>query len=254
VGKPAQTRLIRKLELERFLGKVKPHPSPDVNLEQYTLSESTAARVLYVAYVQGDIVGKLVLDLGCGTGRLALGAAYLGAESVTGVDIDKAAIKIATENADSVGLSDKVNWIEGDIGTVKGKFDTVMQNPPFGVQKRTADRSFLEKALSSADAVYSLHNHPSHDERLSAKLRAGGGQPLQVQPSPFLQRFVEERGGRVEAVYALPLVIPHIFDFHTKAKQEIIIDLYVIRVGNQKPPKVVETIQFSSDDNSLPPH
>jgi predicted RNA methylase len=44
-----------------------------------------------------------------------------------------------------------------------------------------------------------------------------------------MQRFVEECGGFVEAVYALPLTIPHMFDFHTKTKQEIIIDLYVIK-------------------------
>jgi predicted RNA methylase len=104
-----------------------------------------------------------------------------------------------------------------------------VQNPPFGVQKRTADRRFLKKALVLANAVYSLHNHPFTDKRLLSKLRAGGGQPLQVEASPFLESFIEAQGGRVEFVYALPLTIPHMFDFHTKAKHEIVIDLYVIR-------------------------
>jgi putative methylase len=230
MGEPAQTRLIRKLDLERFLSKVKPHPSPNVNLEQYTLSESTAATMLYLAaYTYGDIVGKRVLDLGCGTGRLALAAAFLGAESVAGVDIDRTAVKVAAENSFTVGLKDKVDWIAGDIDAVASKFDTVVQNPPFGVQKRNADRRFIEKALELGNAVYSLHNHPVTDKRLIVQLRSGGGQPLQVEASPFIQRFVEERGGRVEAVYALLLVIPHMFDFHTKAKREIAIDLYVIK-------------------------
>jgi putative methylase len=96
MGEPAQTRLIRKLDLERFLSKVKPHPSPNVDLEQYTLSESTAANMLYLAaYTYDDIVGNRVLDLGCGTGRLALAAAFLGAESIVGVDIDRTAVKVA---------------------------------------------------------------------------------------------------------------------------------------------------------------
>jgi putative methylase len=235
MGKPAQTRLIRKLDLERFLGQVKPHPSPNVNLEQYTLSESTAATMLYLAaYTYGGIVGKRVLDLGCGTGRLALAAAFLGAESVVGVDIDRTAVKVALENSSNVGLNVNVDWVNGDIDAVTGRFDTVIQNPPFGVQKRTADRRFLEKALGLGDAAYSLHNHPVTDKLLVAKLRSCGGQPLQVEASPFIQRFVEERGGRVEAVYALPLVIPHMFDFHTKAKHEIVIDLYVLRANSNR--------------------
>lgn len=230
MGRPAQRRLIRKLELERFLSQVQPHPSPKASLEQYTTSESAAATMLYLAaYTYGDVVGKRVLDLGCGTGRLALAAAFLGADSVVGVDIDKTAVKTALNNARNVGFEGKVDWVEGDIDAVSGKFDTVLQNPPFGVQKRNADRRFIQKALELGDAVYSLHNHPVFDKHLLGKLKANGGQPLRVEASQFMQRFVEEHGGWVEAVYALPLTIPHMFDFHTKTKQEIVIDMYVIK-------------------------
>jgi len=65
MGKPAQERLIRKLDLERFLSEVKPNPSPKANLEQYTITEKVAADILYLAaYANQDIVGKKVLDLG----------------------------------------------------------------------------------------------------------------------------------------------------------------------------------------------
>jgi putative methylase len=230
MGKSAQRRLIRKLDLERFLSKVKPHPSPNVKLEQYTLSESAAATMLYLAAYQfGGIVGKRVVDLGCGTGRLALGAVFLGAESVVGIDIDKTAVKVACENVVNVGYKDRTDWVLGDIDAVMNKCDTVVQNPPFGVQKRNADRRFIEKALHLADIVFSLHNHPVLDRRLLSKLNADGGQPLQVEAIEFMRHFVEERGGKIEAVYALPLILPHMFDFHTKARQEIVIDLYVIK-------------------------
>ena len=229
MGKPAQKRLVRKLDLERFLSQIKPHPSPNVRLEQYTTSESVAATMLYLAaYTYGDIVDKQILDLGCGTGRLALGCAFLGAKSVVGVDIDKLAVKLALENSAKLGFKTKVDWVAGDVNAITGKFDTVLQNPPFGVQKRGADRVFLEKALQVADAVYSLHNHPFTDEPLVRWLRANSGL-LQVEASPFIARFVEAHGGRIEAVYALLLVIPRMFDFHTKTRSEIIIDLYVIR-------------------------
>jgi putative methylase len=229
MGEPAQKRIIRKLDLERFLSKVKPHPSPTASLEQYTTSESVAATMLYLAaYTYGDIIGKSVLDLGCGTGRLSLAAAFLGAKSVVGIDIDETAVKTAAENAAASGLEADVEWVIGDIEAIAGRFDTVLQNPPFGVQKRSADRRFLEKALEVGDAVYSLHNHPYNDKQLLSRLKGNAGL-LQVEPSPFMHRFVEEHGGKVEATYALPLIIPHMFDFHTRAKHEIVIDMYVIR-------------------------
>jgi len=215
--------------LELFLSRIKPHPSPNASLEQYTVSESVAATMLYLAaYTNGDITDKQVLDLGCGTGRLALGCAFLGAESVVGVDIDRLAVKLALENSAKLGFKTKVDWVAGDVNAVAGKFDTVLQNPPFGVQKRGADQVFLEKALQVADAVYSLHNHPFTDEPLVRRLRASAGL-LQVEASPFIARFVEAHGGKIKAVYAMLLVIPRMFDFHTKARSEIIIDLYVIR-------------------------
>ncbi len=97
MGEHAQKRLIRKLDLERFLSTVAPQPNPKVHLEQYTISEQLAANMLYIAaYANDDIVGKSVLDLGCGTGRLALGASFLGAKEVVGIDIDRSAIKTAS--------------------------------------------------------------------------------------------------------------------------------------------------------------
>jgi putative methylase len=230
MGEPTQKRLIRKLDLERFLSKIRAQPSPKASLEQYTTSESVASVMMYLAaYTYSDIEGKDVLDLGCGTGRLGLAAALLGAKSVVGVDIDKSAVRLASENSVSLGFRGCTNWIAGDIDVVGCGFDTVVQNPPFGVQKRTADRRFLEKALDLGVAVYSLHNHPTFDKALMGRLKARGGQLVEIEPSPFLAHIVEAKGAIIEAVYALPLVIPHMFYFHKKETREIIIDLYVIK-------------------------
>jgi putative methylase len=230
MGEPAQKRLIRKLDLELFLSQIKPHPSPQASLEQYTVSEAVAATMLYLAaYTHNDIIGKTVLDLGCGTGRLALAASFLGAQLVVGVDIDKAAIKIASENSEKAGLKANVQWVVGDINAISGRFDAVLQNPPFGVQKRAADRKFLEKALEVGRMVYSLHKHPRTDRQLIKKLKANTGSLLQVSPSPFIKKFVEDHNGMVEAVYAVLMTIPRMFDFHTKTKHDFVIDLYLIK-------------------------
>ena len=229
MGEHAQRRIIRKLDLERFISSLAPQPSPQANLEQYTTPSSLAASMLYIAaYTNGDVTGRSVLDLGCGTGRLGLGAAFLGAESVVGVEIDRLAIKTAVENSQSSCLATKVQWVLGDVATICGKFDTVLQNPPFGVQTREADRAFLAKALEVGDSIYSLHNHPRTDKQLIAKLKASGGF-LQVSPSPFLERFVTQHRGVVRAVYSIAMSIPKMFDFHRKEKHNFVVDLYVIK-------------------------
>ena len=230
MGNLAQKRLIRKLELELFLSKMETQPSPKANLEQYTISDAIAATMLYLAsYTNGDIIGKKVLDLGCGSGKLALAASYLGAQRVVGVDIDKTAIKTASENSENAGFKTNVQWIIGDVSVITGSFDTVLQNPPFGVQKRTADRKFLEKALEVGNVVYSLHNHPSTDKQLIQRLRANPGGLLYVSPSSFIEKLVESHHGVIKAVYAMLMTIPRMFEFHTKMKHDFVVDLYVIK-------------------------
>jgi len=224
-----QKRIVRKLDLELLLSQIAPHPSPKPSLEQYTIPADVAATMLHIAaYSYGDIVGKTVLDLGCGTGRLALGAAFLGAKQVVGVDIDRDAVKVAFENSVRTNLKEKVQWIAGDIDVIHGNFDAVLQNPPFGVQRRKADRKFLEKALETAKIIYSLHKCPEKDKAFIKKLKASKTSVAPVAPSPFLEQFIERRGGKIKAVYAVIMTIPHMFSFHTKRKHEFVVDLFVI--------------------------
>ena len=226
---PSSKRLIRRLDLELFLSRIKPHPSPQASLEQYTVSETIAATVLYLAaYTNNDVIGKTVLDLGCGTGRFALAASYLGAQCVVGVDIDKVAVKAASENSEKTGVTN-VQWVVGDVTAITGSFETVLQNPPFGVQKRAADRKFMEKALEVGNVVYSLHNHPHADKQLIKRLKADPGNLLQVAPSPFIEKFVDRHHGVIKAVYAMLMTIPRMFYFHTKMKHDFIVDLYLIK-------------------------
>lgn len=222
-------RLVRKLDLELLISQVEPHPSPKPSLEQYTIPSDVAATMLYMAaYTYSNIVGKTVLDLGCGTGRLALGAASLGAKEVVGVDIDKKAIKTALKSAKKLGLKNKVQWVVADIDVVQGNFDLVLQNPPFGVQKRKADRKFIKKALEAGKIIYSLHKHPSISKNFLKELKTRKNGLVPVLPSSFLEKFIEAHGGKIRAVYAMVMAIPYIFNFHTKKKHEFIVDLYII--------------------------
>jgi len=210
MGRTAQKRLVRRLELEKALLQIEPHPSPRANLEQYTIPTNVAAELLFIAaYVHDDVSQKLVADLGCGTGRLAIGAVFLGAAEAVGVDIDKEAVKLAKKNAQKLGVKEKTSWIAGGIEALSGMFNTVLQNPPFGVQKRSADRRFLLKALQLAPRVYSLHK---------------GGESNRA----FIKRFIEGHGGKVTGIFPMKLNIPRMFKFHTKRKHEVKVDLYRI--------------------------
>jgi len=218
-----QKRLVRKLDLEKAIAQIAPHPSPKAYLEQYTITPEVAAEILFTAaYIYNDITDKKVADLGCGTGRLAIAAALLGAEEVVGVDIDKIAIKQAVINAEKLGVKAKTSWVTASIEVIRGSFDTVLQNPPFGVQKRGTDLKFLEKALQIGRRVYSLHK----------SVRAAGRQ--KAVPSPFLERSIERNGGEIKAISFLLMNIPHMFAFHQKRVHRFPVNLYVIERKNKR--------------------
>ena len=77
--------------------------------------ETTA---MCVAMIEKHYHGGEVLDVGTGSGILAIAAARLGAREVLGVDIDPMAVRVAQENVEKNGLADRVTICEGDL--VKG--------------------------------------------------------------------------------------------------------------------------------------
>lgn len=199
---------IRRRDLESALTQLEPHPSPSVILEQYTIPPDIAAEMVYLAaYTFEDIVGKRVFDLGCGTGRLAISAAILGAREVVGVDVDGRAIDSARRNAALVGVEKTVTWVVSDISLINDHCDTVLQNPPFGVKSRGADRVFVQKALEIGRVIYSLH-------------KAGPGNRR------FLGRLVNMFGGDITHMFTMKLSIPPTFQFHRDRRHVTDVDLY----------------------------
>jgi ribosomal protein L11 methyltransferase len=72
-------------------------------------------------------VGKRVLDYGCGSGILAIGAALVGAADIDAVDIDTAAVQSTHDNAVRNGVSlDRLK--PGLPEAAQGLYDTVLAN------------------------------------------------------------------------------------------------------------------------------
>lgn len=201
--------------LAQELAVVAGFEDPRAPLEQYHTPPDLAAHIVHVADLRGDIEGRTVLDLGCGTGMLALGAALRGPDRVVGLDIDPAPLSTARENERRVGAMTEVAWVRGDATTAPFAADsraTVLMNPPFGAQSGNegADRTFLETAADIAAVSYSVHNAGSES---------------------FVESFVDDNGGTVTDAFAAEFDLPRQFDHHTTASESIDTEVFRIEWG-----------------------
>jgi putative methylase len=201
---------MKRKDLEIALQMVRGFASPDASLEQYQTPATIAADLVFHAYSQGDIAGRNVVDLGCGTGILGIGASLLGAGRVTGVDIDAGAVGLAAENAAELGAD--IELIVGDVRSFQGRADTVIMNPPFGAQTRHADRPFLEKAIEISSVVYSLHLAGTEE---------------------FVMSLIASTGASGEIQKRYKFEIPHTFAFHKKAKADVQVALFRIETQGE---------------------
>jgi len=200
-----EEQTVSKRQLEIQLGKLKILQNPKLGLEQYPISAEVAAELLYVAgFEHRDLQGKII-DLGTGTGRLAIGAAIMGSQKVVGVDIDKKAIALARENARATGV--QVEWVVSDVAEVVGRYDTVIMNPPYGTRSPHLDVRFLERAFELAPVSYSIHKSSTRE---------------------YLNGVIAKKNRRVDAMRNMTLNIPHLFPFHHKKWNNVEVDLYRI--------------------------
>jgi putative methylase len=197
---------MKKNELERRLQRIPPQSAPKAYLEQYSTPAAVAADILFIAYSNGHIHDRKVVDLGCGNGIFAIGSMLLGASEALGVDIDQDALDYAARNASALGVT--IQLVRSDVRDFTAKADTVIQNPPFGSQKRQADRPFLEVAVRTAEVVYSLH---------------------MAETIPFLETMVRSMGRTITFQKSYKFEIPHMFEFHDRKKKEIDVVLMCIQ-------------------------
>jgi len=205
VSKMADKTRPSKRQLEIQLGRLKILERPNLRLEQYPVSSEAASELLYMAGFEHDDLDGRIIDLGTGTGRLAIGAALMCAREVVGVDVDEQALALARENAGTVGV--QVEWVQSEIEKVNGGFDAVIMNPPYGTRTSHADTRFLEKAFQLAPVVYSVHKSATRE---------------------FLVQFVKRSGWEVDQVRSMRMEIPHLFEFHEKKRGRVEVDLYRI--------------------------
>ncbi|MFA4647672.1 METTL5 family protein [Pyrococcus kukulkanii] len=204
---------MRKKELAIILSKLKGFQNPKPWLEQYRTPGNAASELLWLAYSLGDIEGKVVADLGAGTGVLTVGALLLGAKKVYAVEVDPEAVEVLKENVKGF---DNVKVIVGDVNEFSEKVDTVVMNPPFGSQRKHADKPFLLKAFEVSNVVYSIHL-------------------AKPEVRKFIERFSQENNFVMSHRITTEIEIPAQFFFHRKRLERIKVDIYrFIRASQER--------------------
>lgn len=184
---------------------------PDLALEQYPTPTDLAAHLIHLADLQGDIAGRTVVDLGTGTGVLALAAALRGPARVVGLERDPTALAIARENERTVAPHVTPDWLLGDATRPPLRLDeaTVLMNPPFGAQTghEGADRAFLRSAAELSTVSYSVHNTGSQ---------------------AFVEAFTADNGGEVTHAFRATFELGRLYDHHTRDRTDIDVEVFRI--------------------------
>jgi len=207
---------MKKKEIVSIIQNTATFSNPKIELEQYCIDASSAVDFLYfVGFEFDDIKNRLIFDFGAGTGRLSIASAYFRATYVLSIDIDWSAIKILNKNILNLDLKHIIFPICSDIDKFeisnsilpKNLKITTIMNPPFGVQKKAADRVFLEKAFKISDVVYSVHL-------------------ANVKVSKFISNYIKNLNWKIDYVYPFNMILERTFPFHSKKRKNINVEIY----------------------------
>ncbi len=130
-----------------------------------------------------------VLDLGTGSGAILLTLlAESGAATGLGVDLSPAALAIAGQNAQALGVADRAAFALSDwYSGVSGQFDLIVSNPPYITEREMADLApevrNWEPHLALTPGGDGLDAYRAIAPGLSRHLTPGGRVLLEIGPS-----------------------------------------------------------------------
>ena len=207
---------INKKEIVFQIERTETFTDPKIQLEQYSINAACAVDIIFCAGFEfNDINNKFIVDLGTGTGRLSIASSFFNPIYILSVDIDFNALKILQKNIKKLKLEKKIFPMCADVK----HFDiskivlprnlkiTTIMNPPFGVQKKTADRKFLECAFLFSDIIYSIHlaNEKVHN---------------------FISNFLRKNNWLIDYVFPFDMLLQKSFQFHKYKTKKIKVNLY----------------------------
>ena len=209
---------IKKKNLISIIQTTASFSNPKIKLEQYCIDAISAVDIVYFAGFEfNDIHENLIIDLGTGTGRLSLASSFFNPIKVIGIDLDWSAVQIFKKNILYLNLEHIIYPICMDVNHFSFNKDfflddlqvTTIMNPPFGVQRKRADRAFLMSAFTYSNVIYSIHL--DHQDVFK-----------------FISKFVGKNGWAIDYSFPFQMRLERSFPFHSKKMKEINVRIYRI--------------------------
>lgn len=146
-------------------------PESVFHFKRFTVNQDRCAMkvgtdgVLLGAWVKTGDVNK-VLDIGTGTGLIALMIAQKSDASVDAIDIDRPAFEQATQNARISPWSERIRVIHSSLQDFKPgyRYDLIVSNPPYFIDSYAASGEARNLARSASASL-------SYDELLNGVVR-----------------------------------------------------------------------------------
>ena len=156
--------------------------------------------------------GERLLDMGCGSGLVALHAAKAGAQ-VTAADINPFAVDCTRRNAARNNL--RIDVLRSDLfEDIRGNFDIITFNPPY-LPEETRSTSWIEKSWSGGNEgsevavrfIVDAWKHLSPGGRIYIILSSLGGltTALKSARQRYVCEMLEEKHMFFESIYAYRL-------------------------------------------------
>ncbi len=165
-------------------------PRPETEFLVLTLLDLIKAR--------GPADGPIaVCDVGTGSGIVGITVAkHAPRVRVTAIDVSPAALAVARDNAQRLGVAERIEFVQGDLLSgipAERKFDFIASNPPY---VSTDEMAKLPREVRAYEPELALVAGPSGTsviERLipQAAERLVGGGSLLLEISPMLQQRIE---------------------------------------------------------------
>lgn len=248
------TRGPARRTLERRLESVADFSDPRADLEQYLTTPAIAAHIAHLAAMHDEITGTTVIDLGTGTGMLALAVGQYGPERVIGLDIDREALQTARANeqrvraavedsgqsgphanADSNGPA--YEWVQADVRSVPLCLDSSRRSQATSTRDRSVSRTAATDAHRESVVVVSNppfgaqrgNRHADRPFLEEASILADVSYTIHNAGSQeFVESFARDHGGTVTHAFRATLEVGHRFEFHDDAQIDLETEVYRI--------------------------